>query len=579
YSVLYQANDKQIFIAKQPPKENGSSNSELFYKVGINLDFPPLEELKEISNDTALISSLNNILGISPNINIPEEQSTRQALEATITHARFYLFQKQGVIANQDILFHRQSDQFIPQSIKDTLPYFLGAIQEDRLKLLQELRIAKRQLALLKRKLDEAEMIACSEINLAQDLFYEAQQIGVISSEACKIEDIMTCLKEALDWVPEKYEFENMELLVNLKSKLAEIEENIQYKTEQILAAKSFSKEAEGFSNEVQEQALRLESINLFPIENSTEDHICPLCSSHVEESVPSISVLNKSLLDLKRMLGNVSRERPKLREYIQSLYDERESLKNNAKQLHEQITKLYEEYDEARNIRDKNARIGKVIGKISLYLESVDTIDELSPLQSDVNEAEKLVEYFENLLDKQEVEDRLTSILNYLGSLMSGWAEELELEHKGSPYRLDINKLTVVADRNGKPVFMNKNMGGGSNWLGCHIIALAALHKYFILEKRPVPNFLILDQPTQVYFPPEKYKKMEGKTEEVSDEDRVAVSRLFNFLFNLCDLLDSNLQIIVTEHANLENERFQAALVGEPWRGNQALIPQSWLI
>jgi hypothetical protein len=38
------------------------------------------------------------------------------------------------------------------------------------------------------------------------------------------------------------------------------------------------------------------------------------------------------------------------------------------------------------------------------------------------------------------------------------------------------------------------EKMGGGSNALGCHLICLVALHRFFIKYKRPVPGFLVLD-------------------------------------------------------------------------------------
>jgi hypothetical protein len=97
----------------------------------------------------------------------------------------------------------------------------------------------------------------------------------------------------------------------------------------------------------------------------------------------------------------------------------------------------------------------------------------------------------------------------------MTEWARQLELEHSDSPYRLDLNKLTVVADRPERPIPMER-MGGGENWLGCHLIALLALHKHFIERNRPVPHFLILDQPTQVYFPTEEaYLSLQGTTSD----------------------------------------------------------------
>jgi uncharacterized protein DUF3732 len=72
----------------------------------------------------------------------------------------------------------------------------------------------------------------------------------------------------------------------------------------------------------------------------------------------------------------------------------------------------------------------------------------------------------------------------------------------------------------------------------------------------------------------------MEGEVSNLEDigADVLAVQRMFDFLFTIVDELSPNLQIIVTEHAHLGHERFQQALVEEPWRGERALIPLDWL-
>jgi hypothetical protein len=221
------------------------------------------------------------------------------------------------------------------------------------------------------------------------------------------------------------------------------------------------------------------------------------------------------------------------------------------------------------------------VVGRISLYLETVKFVDESSRLREEIEEAQQRVDNYRGQLLAVEVEDMMASILNRIGRQMTQWAQELELEHREEPYRLDLKRLTVVADRPERPIPMDR-MGGGENWLGCHLIAHLALHRHFVQRKRPVPNFLILDQPTQVYFPSmAAYSAMEGAAEtemrEV-DADIVAVQRMFDLLFNVCEELQPGLQIIVTEHANLEDERFQNALVEAPWTGDRALIPQTWL-
>lgn len=54
---------------------------------------------------------------------------------------------------------------------------------------------------------------------------------------------------------------------------------------------------------------------------------------------------------------------------------------------------------------------------------------------------------------------------------------------------------VTVIADTD-KPIPMHR-MGSGENWLGYQLIALLAFHMHFVENKRPVPSFMIIDQPS----------------------------------------------------------------------------------
>ena len=172
-----------------------------------------------------------------------------------------------------------------------------------------------------------------------------------------------------------------------------------------------------------------------------------------------------------------------------------------------------------------------------------------------------------------------LSSALNRIGVTMTAFANALHLEFAGSPYRLDINTLTVIADSD-RAIPMER-MGSGENWLGCHLVSLLSLHKHFIEHRRPVPGFLVIDQPSQVYFPSAAtYKSLDGTSEtfKKSDADMDAVSRMFKLLKDTCDELFPHFQVIVTEHANLPDPWFQEMLVEPPWREGGALIPQDWI-
>ena len=78
-----------------------------------------------------------------------------------------------------------------------------------------------------------------------------------------------------------------------------------------------------------------------------------------------------------------------------------------------------------------------------------------------------------------------------------------------------------------------------------------------------------------------QEYVALSGTTQETleSDADLDAVRRMFDLLFSVCTGLAPNFQIIVLEHANLPDQRYQEALVEKPWSGlgTLALIPESW--
>ena len=137
-----------------------------------------------------------------------------------------------------------------------------------------------------------------------------------------------------------------------------------------------------------------------------------------------------------------------------------------------------------------------------------------------------------------------------------------------------------MIVDRPERPVPMERT-GGAENHLAHHLAMLLALHQFALINKRPIPHFLIIDQPSQVYFPSSRsYKSVDGsilKTEEQQDADLTAVRRLFQLLLDFTKKDAPGFQIIVTEHANLREGWFQDALVEEPWTKPPALVPEDW--
>lgn len=582
FGLLLQFNGGQVFLARENPGPGKQTTNRMYYELGENVNTP--QEAPDESNTTAddIIQLLTDKIGISSNLNIPPQGQTRAALAANIKHALVFCFQEQEEIARKKTLFHNQDDNWVAQATKDTFPYFLGAIQEDRLALEQELNRARRELRLAEKALKDAESIKGDGVGKAISLIEEARGVGLLTEVGqmnlllLPEREITGILRSVLSWTPQQAPNFASDRLVQLQSEYQELQDRLEHQDAVLRDAKTFAQEAEGFSGEVLQQQLRLESIGLY--EEYEHSNLCPVCAHGCDSANKISHAIKGALEDIRRNLDDYIRERPRLREYINNLENERQAIIEELKHKRDSIEALIKERDVARTIRDLNARQSRVVGRISLWLESVNLTDDLSGLKRQLALAQANVEELEKKLDPEIKEEILNSILNRIGIQLTGWARMLELEHSKSPIRLDIKKLTVVADREDRPIPLF-NMGSGENWVGYHIVTHLALHQFFRKNNRPVPGFLILDQPTQVYFPRELGEEDKKDTQNLEDKDRLAVNRLFNLVFDVVESLAPNFQVIVVEHAELNNARFQADIVAR-WRNKRdALVPYEWII
>jgi len=576
YAVVFQIGDAQTMIAKPAPVGAAKSQSRAYMNTARKIELPALAELQVNSNDQAITAYLSGVLGIAENKTETREWQSGQGFEATVDHTKYYLFQEQGLVANRKLLFHRQDEQFIPQHIRDTLPYFLGAVDEDRLELLQKLREAKRDLALIRRRLKESESLVRNRETLANALLAEAQEVGILPNAVG--EGALAQLRSAAQWVPGETLAEGSDDIEGLQRALRTAEGEVARQVARIREVAAYLRDTRGYTREASVQEQRLRSANIIPTNGDSSS--CPLCSSTLEVPPPAMAAVRESLVSLQNELQGVLREEPRISEYLEGLREELTQLRQVARDRREEINALLAERETARTMRDRNARAARVAGRISMYVENLEVVDEDAPLRAREAEAASRLESLNSMLAPEEVEERMDSILRVLSTAMTMSAEELKLEFAGNPYRFDPGRLTVVADTPDRPIPMERQ-GSGENWLGCHLALMLALHQHFVAKHRPVPGFLILDQPSQVYFPTyDAYRALEGDNMDIREvgADVVAVQRMFTFLFNAVDALAPNLQIIVMEHANLSDPRFQEALVEKPWRNGLALIPEPWL-
>lgn len=575
FGLRLQLDSGQAFIARRCPDTRAASSEDCFVEVGDHVDIPEAGALRQTTNTKGLGALLTGWSGIHDNIHEPLPGQTRPALSANVRHALGLCFQPQDEIIRRQQLFHGAADNFFAQGLKDTLPYFLGAVDDEYVRKREELRRVREQLRACERQLTELQSLQGSGTSKAATLLAQARDVGLSSSAANTWDDTVSALREmsrtpmatvALEH-PDGQEYSR---LATDRDRLLDEQRQLR---DEISAARAFERDEEGFSREASEQRSRLASIGIF--NGSEPGHICPLCSQDLSDTVavPSVGEIKNALTEVSSRLESVTRAAPQVERAIGELNSRLQRVVSALANNRAQMEAVRSSSDRLQQIQDETAKRALILGRISLYLESLPDLPDTKALKEQSQRLKDQAAALEDELSDERVRERIDSITSILGRRMTDWARELDLEHSKFPLRLDLRKLTIVADTADGPVPMDR-MGSGENWVGYHLIAHLALHEWFTQRGRPVPRFLFLDQPSQVYFPPEK--DVDGSMAMVEEDDRHAVVRMFRFVFKVVNELAPGLQVVITEHADINEDWYQSAIV-ERWRGGAKLVPEEW--
>jgi len=578
YGLRLKLRSGELFVARKAPETGKRASSAIFYELGDAVEIPAHDDLRSITNEEGLVALLSRACGIGENLHQPPPGQTREALQATIRHAVFFTFQEQAEIINRDLLFHRQGEPFIPQTIKDVSPYFLGAVDDNHLALARELRRLKHERASLERRLAEAESLRGEGLPRAKALLAEAQDAGLAdpSVKPTSWGEVLSVLRAVSSaWVEDDSDVTNSgDALESLLARRSELASEYRTLNDELRLAQSFVVGEQGFAREGREQVARLRSVGLFKEEHATQ--VCPLCHTHLSEQVPSVDAIRQSLDRLERQLAGVQAGTPQVGRLVDVVEGRMAALRSELSDVRKAIDAIRRTNDRLEGERDDRARKAHVLGRIALYLESAAELEESGELRRELEAIGVRIAALEPQVSGDLIGERVDSALSLIARDLTQFAQRLRLEHSESPVRLDLRRLTVVADTGDGPVTM-ADMGSGENWVNYHIAAHLALHGLLIKRGRPVPRFLFLDQPSQVYFPPERNGD-EGDMASLSSSDREAVERMFELIADFAREHSPDFQIVVTEHADLKTSWYQEA-VRERWLGGKKLIPPEWLI
>jgi hypothetical protein len=575
YGLRLQIASGQAFVARRCPPPRAQTSEEYFIATGRAVAVPDARDLRQTTNLKGATTTLTSWVGIRDNLHEPPTGQKRAALSATVRHALALCLQQQDEITSKKHLFHGSNDHWFAQALKDTLPYFLGAVDDDHVRKQGELRRLREQLRAVGRRIAEIASLRGDGASKADALLAQARDAGLSNAVTSTWQDAGAALRVVLGTplasvdvkLPDGSEFSR------LSAERAELLQTQRRIRADIDAARAFSKDERGFSHEAKEQKARLATIGIF--EGSEPGTACPLCAQALpkEHAPPTVTALQSALTELATRMESVARVEPHIENAIGELESRvlavQHSLTTNRAQM-EAVRTANAALSEAHT---DSARKAHVLGRISLYLESMPDVPDTRDLEGQAESLRAQCKRLEEELSDERVHEQLASIASRLSEKLTEWARALGLEHSASPMRLDLNKLTLVADTLDGAVPMSR-IGSGENGVGFHLIAHLALHQWFVQRSRPVPHFIFFDQPSQVYFPADK--DVDGSMGLVPDDDRNRVLQMFRLIFEAVEDVAPGLQVILIEHADLNEDWYRDAIV-ERWRGGRKLVPEDW--
>ncbi len=213
----------------------------------------------------------------------------------------------------------------MPQAIRDTLPYFLGAVDQKTPTFRSRLHTLRRELRLAERRLEDATRLELVIPSRSRALLSEAVDAGLITSFD-SAEDMFMLLRQALDaptdpelGQPEESEYRR---LVDESQRLT-----VEIRTigDRVDVLRSAGADQDDYQGELSEQAARLVPLGLLGDPDNTGE-VCPVCQSHLEEPDATVAELREEIEKVRTEVTAATAVVPARRKAVEELEGSRDS-------------------------------------------------------------------------------------------------------------------------------------------------------------------------------------------------------------------------------------------------------------
>jgi len=577
-------------LARREPGAQRSTDDMYLLEAERILDIP--RRIAKNTNADAVKRLLDELAGLSKLDFSGGEESTGFDGRPSFRDLAAFTFQPQNVVANPDVLFFKANTYEHREKLRKIFPYVLGAVTPTLMAKQFELGRARQELRRKERELKDAQEVSARWLADLKAKFSEAQELGLAAKPEQelsrgqmieRLEEVVARTDLTLS-VSTSTISDALRELSGLEVEEREVSRELTTLRHRLSEMNRMRVGVDQYQDALALQRGRLQ-LSSWLVSHTDDGADCPMCGSHTDSAKRKLAVLSERLREVEAEAG-VDKEVPAA--FDRELQRVTEEVGQTTERLRSvQIRKraLAGRSDEARQRQFAAQRAERFVGNLESALDLHRRLGSDSELVDEVVRLKELVRQLEAELREQDVEARKRRALHAISNNAGRLLPHLDVESPNDPISLEINDLTIKVRGTERDDYLSE-IGSGSNWLSYHLAVLLALHQFFLSQRRgPVPAFLVLDQPSQVYFPkrivarPEDDEVEEVEEPQLRDEDVDAVRQAFEVMGRVALDAKGGLQLIVLDHASRDVWGDIDGVVGLPeWRNGVKLVPMAWL-
>jgi len=593
YGLSIETDAGPMRIARPKPAARQVSD-DIWHQQGSDTEAPLPRRPKRTTSVVQLKAIFDALSGLSNLSVVPEGEPNRPSFRDMAS----FNFLPQHIVANPYTLFFKADSQAHRVKLQHVLPLAMGILTNEDLVRAHRLRLLREALRYVETELRARRDAIDNWKANARGAFFRAQELSLLppgdppENPQLLIKMLQQMVQAGGRTVATTGRVSAaVQRLEDIREREQALDSKIGADRRRLRKLRSLSQSVYDYDKILLEQSASVVGVGWFTARTHSES--CILCGSDTDVARQALAELDEPIAELSALAAGTASARPMVdRDMIiiqeALLSDERELL------ILRQTRLAFEaEVDIERGQSQSLESVYRFIGSTEQALKMLGEVESEGGLEAQVDTLRHEIRELSAQANEGERQRRAEAVHERISGYIPRFIEAMGVAGAEGKPILDERELNIRFEREGKnrPDYLWE-IGSGENWMAYHLAALLALHGVFLNRKalNPVPTFLVIDQPSQVYFPSDTFESfIEGtrEGEAVSKprrrrhlSDIESTIKIFSSLARAHKKFEGRLQIIVLDHADDHAWGGVDGVVGvQNWRDDSDfLIPAAWI-